>query len=693
MKMMTTRNFGKYREIIWAVALFLVLDLSVLILNFYISYQISEDAVSINLAGRQRMLSQRITKSLLIAQANVNQNIAVDTAWPELKSTTQLFDKTLRALENGGDAQGGDSALVKLSAISTAEGIQILNKTKLLWEPYLVRVNNLMSDTSSSNTLYLLDTAVRFSLSNNLQLLDLMNQLTTTLEQGASHKANTLRAIQTVGIFLAMLNFMFILFKFLRRLRDNDRAIEIAQNETGEILATVKEGLFLLDDQFRIGSQYSASLGKMLGLPLKAGSDFKEIMRNLFNPEIYKDACDFIELLFSAHIKEGLLGDLNPLGRVEISRINPQGLTEHRYLSLSFNRVVVHGETLHLLVTMFDISNEVALEHALIDAKEEARTEMEGLLDLLKVEPATLKTFLIQAEHTLQRINDELRGADGALEYRPLDYRRTVDGVFRKVHSFKGDAAVLGLDVFESLAQTFEASLATLRNKATLSGEDLLGLPFHLEEILQRVATVKNLLLRLSSYHEKFSPAQESSKFSEHLQSLAKRIAADYGKQIKLSSDLNLISSLPPNASNELKEIIVQLLRNAVTHGIEAATERINIGKPANGNILITLTTSTQGEFELILRDDGRGLSPEQIRHTLLSSGRYTEAALNELSDKQILMKIFEPGFSTASQVDRNGGHGVGLDVVHKKIEQLGARLRIATQQSAYTQFSIIFPS
>jgi two-component system, chemotaxis family, sensor kinase CheA len=623
----------------------------------------------------------------------VNQNIAVDTAWSELKNTAQLFDKTLRALENGGVAQGGDSALVKLSAISTAEGIDILNKTKLLWEPYLARVNMLMNDTSSNNTLYLLDTAVRFSLSNNLQLLDLMNQLTTTLEQGASHKANTLRTIQTVGIFLAMLNFMFILFKFLRRLRENDRAIEIAQNETLEIMATVKEGLFLLDDQFRIGSQYSASLEKMLGLPLKPGSDFKEIMRSLFTPEIYKNACDFIELLFSAHIKEGLLGDLNPLGRVEISRVNRQGLTERRYLSLSLNRFVVHGDSLHLLVTMFDISNEVSLEHALVDAKEEARTEVEGLLDLLKVEPVILNAFLIQTENSLQLINDELRGADGALEFRPLDYRRTVDGVFRKVHSFKCDAAVLGLDVFESLAQNFEASLSTLRSKATLSGEDLLGLPFHLEQILQRITTVKNLQLRLSSYHEKLTPVQEASKFSEHLQTLSKRIASDYGKHIELSSDLSLINCMPSNASNELKDIIIQLLRNAVTHGIEAAAERVKIGKPAIGNILITLTESTQGEYELIMRDDGRGLVPNDIRHTLLSSRRYTSAALDELSDKQILMKIFEPGFSTSAHVDRNGGHGVGLDVVHKKIEQLGARLRISTQQSAYTQFSIVFPS
>ena len=60
---------GKYREIIIAVALFLLFDLGVLVLNFYTSFQIAEDAVGINLAGRQRMLSQRTAKALLAVEA------------------------------------------------------------------------------------------------------------------------------------------------------------------------------------------------------------------------------------------------------------------------------------------------------------------------------------------------------------------------------------------------------------------------------------------------------------------------------------------------------------------------------------------------------------------------------------------------------------------------------------------------
>ena len=55
---------GKYREIVIAVAFFLLFDLAVLVLNFYVSFQIGEDAVAINLAGRERMLTQRLSKVL-----------------------------------------------------------------------------------------------------------------------------------------------------------------------------------------------------------------------------------------------------------------------------------------------------------------------------------------------------------------------------------------------------------------------------------------------------------------------------------------------------------------------------------------------------------------------------------------------------------------------------------------------------
>jgi chemotaxis protein histidine kinase CheA len=424
----------------------------------------------------------------------------------------------------------------------------------------------------------------------------------------------------------------------------------------------------------------------MLGRKVEAGADFLQMLGNMVPDDVLALATDYIDLLFGDHVKEALIGDLNPLTSIEVMVRDSNGAAARRFLTLQFNRVREDGVITHLLVTVFDVTTQVELERALVDAKGKAKAEMEVMFDLLKINPGTLNLFLKSAEQTLLEINELLGSAGGA-----LDYRRTVNTVFRKIHTLKGEAATLGIDMFETLAQQFETLLAGLREKGTVSGDDLLALPFPLEEFLQRIAMVRSLTARLAAYHDAFAPAADNDAFADNLSRLAQRVASDHGKQVTLVTELDLLHSLPRTLHAELKDITIQLLRNAVTHGIEPAMEREEQSKPAAGNIYVALKPSDAGEYELTLRDDGRGLSPQAIREALLRSGRYSEEQLAELDDRQVVMKIFEPGFSTAKEVSRDAGHGVGMDVVKHRIEQLGARLRISSRTREYTQFSIQF--
>ncbi len=201
---------GKYREIILAVAFFLVFDLAVLVLNFYISFQISEDALAINLAGRQRMLSQRMTKALLTTQSDAQSGTPVTEAIAELEQTIGLFDTTLAGFDSGGTVTGGNAKPVFLSAVLSAAGRDILAKAYAIWQPYKVLLTPLLH--GNAYTPDQLDAAVHNARENNLKLLVLMNNLTTHLEQTANAKADMLRKVQTGGILLALINFAFILF-------------------------------------------------------------------------------------------------------------------------------------------------------------------------------------------------------------------------------------------------------------------------------------------------------------------------------------------------------------------------------------------------------------------------------------------------------------------------------------------------
>lgn len=673
---------GKYREIILAVTFFLIFDLAVLVLNFYISFQISESAAEINLAGRQRMLSQRMTKELLTAAQDRQQATGSTLALEELQKSIALFDSTLDGFKHGGLVTGGDGQKIHIKAITTADGRRILDQAETLWIPLREMVNGLASERFNDADLY---AAAAYARQHNLELLALMNRLTTSLEQAANGRADTLRLVQTGGILLAMLNFAFILFKFLRRLRENDRKIEQAQSETAEILETVREGLFLLDHDFRIGSQFSASLAKILGRPIQEGGDFRAILRDMIPPDAYKSAYEYIGLLLGNRVKEALVQDLNPLTNMAVLVPDAKGERQQRYLTLQFSRALKDGAISHLLVTAFDVTAQVELEQALVEARKKAKAEVEVMIDLLKVNPATLKQFLDRAEMTLLEINDHLRHADGS-----RDYRRTIALIFRQVHSLKGEAAALGLEIFEELAQKFEAMLSELRNKGSVSGDDLLALPLPLDEFLQRIADIRELSARLAAYQSSFPGEDGEGALVKNMTALAQRIAGDHGKDVALSTELELMDLLPHRVRNDLGDIALQLLRNAIVHGIEDIAERSALDKPLTGQVRVALRRYDD-EYELLLEDDGRGLIPERIRAELLRRGLYTPEQLAELGDRQIVMKIFEPGFSTATSISRDAGHGVGMDVVRHKIQQLGARLRIATKKDAYTQFYIRF--
>ncbi len=682
---MRTSYFGKYREIVWAVALFLLFDLAVLVLNFYISFQISSDALAINMAGRQRMLSQRMTKELLTAAVDNNQGIVKLSSLNDLRKTAMLFDGTLTAFERGGTIPGGDGSPVYLDGLKTDAGRALLRDARQLWQPLKDAIAPLMTGDIFDPAA--LSVAVRIARESNTKLLVLMNELTTQLEGVARDKADRLRTVQTVGIMLALLNFAFILFKFIARLRATDRKVEAAQQETAEILATVKEGLFLLDSSFRFGSQYSASLARILGMEITPGSDFRELLRQMVHPDMYPSTVDYINLLFGDRVKESLVMELNPLTAIEVMVPRADGSSARRFLTLQFNRASQVGRIANLLVTVTDVTEQVLLQRELAAEKKKSKTELTVLLDLLKVEPAALTHFLTNTEWTLIEINEQLRSVKG----EERDYRFLIGSVFRKIHAIKGDAAALGLRPFEDLAHEFETLLARMRDKGSVSGDDLIAVPLPLDELFERVAIVRDLSIRLAGYHDAFSPRPGSEGVVDDLIDLAQRIATERGKEVQLSTDLKMLDELPSPVQASVKSVIVQLLRNAIAHGIEAAGERVQLEKSPVGGIYIALKRDEAGEYELHLRDDGRGLIPRRIKESLIESGRYNAEQLAEYDDKQIIMKIFDPGFSTAAVADRDAGHGVGMDVVKQKLHDLGARLRIVTRENRYTQFVVRF--
>lgn len=312
-------ELGKYKTIVVSIALFLLLDASVLTLNFYISYEISEDAIGVNLAGRQRMLSQRMVKSLFDTHYSLNNEFERDSALEELRSTVQLFDTTLISFEAGGATLGASGEQIKLAKVTNDDAIQSILSARKVWQAYKYKLDGVLTAENNSIQNIALDDAITYADANNLYLLKLMNDLTVALENVASSKAKKLRIIQTIGISLAIVNFFIIMFHFLRQLRASDKKTEQARKETSEILETVNEGLFLLDKNLHIGSQYSKQLKSMFACEDIAHMGFHDFLSQVVNKKDLDTATRYINLFYREDINSNLIVDLNPLKKVEVN--------------------------------------------------------------------------------------------------------------------------------------------------------------------------------------------------------------------------------------------------------------------------------------------------------------------------------------------------------------------------------------
>jgi two-component system, chemotaxis family, sensor kinase CheA len=126
--------------------------------------------------------------------------------------------------------------------------------------------------------------------------------------------------------------------------------------------------------------------------------------------------------------------------------------------------------------------------------------------------------------------------------------------------------------------------------------------------------------------------------------------------------------------SGMLRDAFMHLYRNALDHGIESRSERLEAGKPAAGRIDLSLGLDDR-RLRLVLEDDGRGLSLARLRARAIASGLVDETEALEPVD--IANLIFAPGFSTADGVTQVSGRGVGMDAVRGFVQAEGGEIML----------------
>ena len=176
----------------------------------------------------------------------------------------------------------------------------------------------------------------------------------------------------------------------------------------------------------------------------------------------------------------------------------------------------------------------------------------------------------------------------------------------------------------------------------------------------------------------------------ERFPRMCRDAAAAGGKKVRMEMS-GQQTELDRSIIESIRDPLTHLIRNCLDHGIETVEKRMAAGKKEEG--LIRLRAFHEGgQVQIEICDDGDGIRPDVIRDAALRRGIITPAKALAMNDRETISLIFAPGFSTAQQVTRLSGRGVGLDVVRSNLEAISGSVDVNSKPGEGTTFTIKIP-
>jgi chemosensory pili system protein ChpA (sensor histidine kinase/response regulator) len=304
-------------------------------------------------------------------------------------------------------------------------------------------------------------------------------------------------------------------------------------------------------------------------------------------------------------------------------------------------------------------AGEVSIARSRIEGEMRAlKTAMQELTDNVARLRGQLREIEIQAESQMQSRMELAK--ETAREFDPLEFDRFTR--FQELTRLMAESVNDVSTVHQNLVNTVDETEKALLAQARLNRD--------LQQDLMRVRMVP------------------FASLSERLYRIVRQTAKEVGKRANLEIRGTQVE-LDRSVLERITAPFEHLLRNAITHGIETPDKRAAAGKPEIGEIRLELEQESN-EVQIVFADDGTGLDIPRIREKAVEMGLLGQRV--GLSDAEIADFIFQPGFSTASEVTQLAGRGVGMDVVRNEIAALGGRIELKFDAGKGTRFDIYLP-
>ncbi|WP_340050589.1 Hpt domain-containing protein [Pseudomonas proteolytica] len=288
------------------------------------------------------------------------------------------------------------------------------------------------------------------------------------------------------------------------------------------------------------------------------------------------------------------------------------------------------------------------------------------------------RSALTEVQTTIERMRDQLRRLETETQGR----------IVSRQHA---ETERLGYEEFDPLEMDRHSQLQQLSRALSESASDLLDLK---ETLDQRNQDAQNLLQQQARINTELQEGLMRTRMVPfermlpRLKRIVRQVAGELGKDVEFFVG-NAEGEMDRNVLERMAAPLEHMLRNAVDHGLESRDARLLAGKPEKGRITLDLSHEG-GDIIFDMRDDGAGVPLDAVRRKAIKRGLLDPEM--EISDRDVLQFILQPGFSTAEKITQISGRGVGMDVVHEEVRQLGGSMFIDSTPGVGVHFRIRLP-
>ena len=454
------------------------------------------------------------------------------------------------------------------------------------------------------------------------------------------------------------------------------------RDEIAVMKDSMKIGLFFMDQNYVIQDHYSRYLEELLSETELFGKLFTDVISDSVSNNELQSIKDYFGMVIERAYDQEMLDDINPLN--ELHYVNAR-TGDRKVFQCAFATVERARGEIFLLVTVYDITTKVELQQRLAEEESKRQEEMQAVFELIQVEPDVFSDFMEDMEYEFDNI-------DKTLKHDTLSAHEALVKVYQSVHAIKSNAVILGLNIFGNKVHNLESKIKRLREmEGDVPFAEMLNLTMDIEKISQEKEGFRDIINKLQSYSNASSGGkrQNVKVLVESLAKTVSKASEDMEKKVQFVANEIEPEAIDKGPRRVMKEILMQLIRNSVAHGVESPETRIAKGKSETGVIKLSIKL-IDNVIQMKLSDDGKGLDYKKISERAIDSNFIKE---EDADNKDLLLKaIFAPGFSTAETEGVHAGRGIGLNLVRDRVKEVNGTIKLRSEVDKGIVFFVSIP-